>query len=207
MMQKIMNPLFIPLKTEFFDAFASGEKTEELRAYGPRWNEQTCAIGRNVTLSKGYGKQNRLTGKIWKFKKQHATLFGSTYKAAIKSVFGTLDIEIACISIADLEPLTDIRMPERIQRRRTKGWRMPDNTIYVGRGSKWGNHFTVEQYGREKAIEKFRSYIGHPNSPHRFEPEEIEQLRGKNLACWCSLDHACHADVLLEIANNNQVQP
>lgn len=26
-------------------------------------------------------------------------------------------------------------------------------------------------------------------------------LRGKNLACWCSLDGPCHADVLLEIAN------
>ena len=26
-------------------------------------------------------------------------------------------------------------------------------------------------------------------------------LRGKNLACWCSLDQACHVDVLLEVAN------
>src|SRR5438445_613136 len=29
--------------------------------------------------------------------------------------------------------------PVRIQRRRTKGWKMPSNTVYVGRGSKWGN--------------------------------------------------------------------
>jgi hypothetical protein len=27
------------------------------------------------------------------------------------------------------------------------------------------------------------------------------ELRGKNLACWCPLDGPCHADVLLEIAN------
>lgn len=27
----------------------------------------------------------------------------------------------------------------RIQRRRTKGWRAPADTIYVGRGTKWGN--------------------------------------------------------------------
>jgi hypothetical protein len=27
------------------------------------------------------------------------------------------------------------------------------------------------------------------------------ELRGHNLACWCGLDKACHADVLLEIAN------
>ena len=28
------------------------------------------------------------------------------------------------------------------------------------------------------------------------------ELRGKNLACWCSLDQPCHADILLEIANS-----
>ena len=27
------------------------------------------------------------------------------------------------------------------------------------------------------------------------------ELRGRDLACWCPLDHACHADVLLELAN------
>lgn len=92
-------------------------------------------------------------------------------------------------------------MPKRIQRKRTKGWRMPENTVYVGRGSKWGNPFTVDEYGREKAVSMFRDYIGHPNSPHGFEPHEIEELRGKDLACWCKEDQACHADVLLELAN------
>ena len=29
--------------------------------------------------------------------------------------------------------------PVRIQRSRAKGWKMPPNTIYVGRGSKFGN--------------------------------------------------------------------
>lgn len=31
----------------------------------------------------------------------------------------------------------------RIQRQRTKGWRMPDNTVYVGRPGKWCNPFPV----------------------------------------------------------------
>jgi len=100
-----MKPLFVPLKTEYFEAFASGKKTEELRAYGPRWNEKTCMAGRDVVLSKGYGKQSRMTGRVWKFKKQHGSLFGSTYKAAILEVFGTLDIDIACISITDLRAI------------------------------------------------------------------------------------------------------
>lgn len=33
--------------------------------------------------------------------------------------------------------------PRRIQRQRTKGWRMPDGAIYVGRPSKWGNPYRV----------------------------------------------------------------
>jgi hypothetical protein len=93
-------PLFIPLKREFYLAFKDGTKTEELRRYGPRWNERTCAVGRQVVLSLGYGKGNRLTGKIWRFKKQHGSMFGSTYKASILNIYGTLDIDIACISIA-----------------------------------------------------------------------------------------------------------
>jgi hypothetical protein len=34
-------------------------------------------------------------------------------------------------------------MPERIQRKRTKGWRMPEGTIYVGRRSLWGNPWSL----------------------------------------------------------------
>lgn len=36
--------------------------------------------------------------------------------------------------------------PQRIQRRRTKGWRMPENTVYVGRGSRWGNPFKAGEF-------------------------------------------------------------
>ena len=33
--------------------------------------------------------------------------------------------------------------PQRIQRRRTKGWRMPTGAVYVGRGTPWGNPWMV----------------------------------------------------------------
>lgn len=92
--------------------------------------------------------------------------------------------------------------PQRIQLSRKKGWKMPPNTVRVCRPTKWGNPFTVEQYGREQAVQMFRDYIGHPNSPNVFSPAEIEQLRGKNLACWCKLGEPFHADVLLEMANH-----
>jgi hypothetical protein len=93
-------------------------------------------------------------------------------------------------------------MPQRIQRKRTKGWRMPENTVYVGRGSKWGNSFSVEKYGRVNAVVLFELYINHQNSPHNFVFDDIKALKGKNLACWCKDGEACHADVLLNLANS-----
>lgn len=63
-----MRPLFIPLKREYFAAFERGEKVEEFRPYGPRWNEQTCPIDRQVVLSLGYGKQRRLFGRVTGFR-------------------------------------------------------------------------------------------------------------------------------------------
>lgn len=34
-------------------------------------------------------------------------------------------------------------MPKRIQLKRTKGWKMPPNTVKVDRTTKWGNPFYV----------------------------------------------------------------
>jgi hypothetical protein len=109
------------------------------------------------------------------------------------------------------------KMPKRIQRKRVKGWRMPENAIYVGRPTKWGNPFPVDIYG-EQAIELYRrwllgdmsidemsrlSYEGSPQvtlaTMRRFvQPHE---LRGKDLACWCKEGSPCHADILLRLAN------
>lgn len=57
-------PLFIPLMAVHFDAFKAGTKTREYRPLGPRWNLNTCTIGREVVLSRGYGKQSRLRKRI-----------------------------------------------------------------------------------------------------------------------------------------------
>lgn len=35
--------------------------------------------------------------------------------------------------------------PVRVQRKRTRGWRMPEGAVYVGRGSVWGNPFRIGQ--------------------------------------------------------------
>jgi uncharacterized protein DUF4326 len=94
--------------------------------------------------------------------------------------------------------------PIRIQRKRSKGWRMPPNTIYVGRPTKWGNPYVNESPAKLKALfaamwEARVKYF----PKHNRHMQGLEQLRGKNLACWCPLDQPCHADVLLEIANSD----
>jgi hypothetical protein len=113
--------------------------------------------------------------------------------------------------------------PVRIQLSRAKGWRMPPNTVYVGRPTIWGNPFgkaaaiesgyADETNWRAFVVECFRDWLG-PLRPHRdwWQGPESEkrkteilarlpELRGKNLACWCGIGCACHADVLLELAN------
>jgi hypothetical protein len=89
-------------------------------------------------------------------------------------------------------------MPKRIQRSRAKGWKVPEGAVYVGRPSKWGNNFSVAQYGRDLAVFNFRLRM---KNLLLIAPERFEELRGKDLMCWCPLDKPCHADVLLEIAN------
>jgi hypothetical protein len=98
------------------------------------------------------------------------------------------------------DPGMNIIHPQRIQRKRTKGWRMPADTVYVGRPTKWGNPF--EYQNRQKCVDAYRNVLElhKKDSPEWFE-KYITPLRGKNLACWCLLDQPCHADVLLELAN------
>lgn len=88
-------PLFIPLKREFFEAFERGEKTEEFRLYGARWNERTCRIGRRVTLSLGYGKARRLTGQIVTFVRDDSPLRLPGWFEC----YGILGAPAACIGI------------------------------------------------------------------------------------------------------------
>jgi len=81
--------------------------------------------------------------------------------------------------------------PKRIQRRRTKGWRMPEGAVYVGRPTRFGNPFRTGVPAMD--VDAYRGWIS--------QAQARAFLRGKDLACWCKLDQPCHADVLLEIAN------
>lgn len=98
---------------------------------------------------------------------------------------------------------------KRIQRKRTKGWRMPENTVFVGRPSRWGNPYRVgasTQDGqqirdRAHAVAKYRELLAFMES--KGLTIDTTALRGKDIACWCPLDEPCHADVLIEMTNQS----
>lgn len=114
---------------------------------------------------------------------------------------GKFDVDTSGLTLG-LRPT----MPVRVQRSRRKGDRKPENTRAVSRPSKWGNPFRVGSVidgvvvTQELAVDLFRDYIREAIPLSRGELD-LGTLRGKNLACWCRLDQACHADVLLELAN------
>ena len=121
----------------------------------------------------------------------------------------------------------DREMPKRIQRKRTKGWRMPSNTICVDRSTRWGNPFKAGvHYDHQHAVDLFHTFF-HAAANCTISDRQIERLRnegadvqqficaalqvgelhGKNLACWCDLDQPCHADTLLMMANAVTLPP
>lgn len=118
--------------------------------------------------------------------------------------------------------------PQRIQRSRSKGARLPENTVVVSRPSRFGNPFRVDTYSYNPALFCFKwvdAGLTHESEPVASESaarahavaafranllrgtlgyttdDVVRELRGKNLACWCGLTEQCHADVLLLEAN------
>lgn len=113
--------------------------------------------------------------------------------------------------------------PVRVQRKRTKGWKMPPNTVYVGRPTTWGNPFRVGEHGdAAECVKLYRDCILGDIQPGQMNGAQLDAadeawpdcfampcqntakifLRGKNLACFCPLDQPCHADILLQLAND-----
>ena len=103
--------------------------------------------------------------------------------------------------------------PIRIQRQRRKGWRMPANTVYVGRPTIWGNPILVSEattakdatrtyrrllktYSQAQIMRAIKNAETGEESPldgigmivwRNTILRRLPELRGKNLACWCPL--------------------
>ena len=75
---------------------------------------------------------------------------------------------------------------------------MPENAVYVGRSSKWGNPCSISNmpiWSPYKAVQAYRIWL---EAKLKENPHFLDALKGKDLACWCMLGKPCHADVILE---------
>lgn len=123
-------------------------------------------------------------------------------------------------------------MTSRVQRRRTKGWRAPADAVYVGRGTRWGNPWTVVEtntgtgwavnwaghadqhkpLGLNDHIPADSRRDAHAAAVELYEtwlhahPQLLERARrdlaGHDLMCWCSEPLPCHVDVLLRLSGS-----
>jgi len=106
--------------------------------------------------------------------------------------------------------------PRRIQLSRAKGWRTPASAVKVDRTTPFGNPFSIEDWGHDRAVALHRAWLtgGAIDAPlpaaglkrlgaQRAQVlEALPGLRGKDLACWCALPQegkpdTCHAALLL----------
>lgn len=96
-------------------------------------------------------------------------------------------------------------MPQRHQLSRRRGARKPSGVVSVARPTRWGNPYAVTPYmSATQAVDRYRRAIEDGWDGVPTIREIREHLAGRDLACWCSLDQPCHADVLLQIANAGQ---
>ena len=106
-------------------------------------------------------------------------------------------------------------MPVRIQRKREKGWRLPENTVCVTRGTHYGNPFKIgtlqphplEYLGmvyvesNQHATVLFDNWLDCAPVGKELLKRIKRELPGKNVACFCHPEDYCHGDIILRRAN------
>lgn len=80
--------------------------------------------------------------------------------------------------------------------------KLPDDVARIDRRTQYGNPFVIgsrpgggEKITREEAIASYRRWIAGRLAR---QPDFLEPLRGKRLACWCAPE-ACHGDIIVEL--------
>ncbi|WP_316196533.1 SLOG family protein [Bradyrhizobium sp. SZCCHNS3053] len=69
----------------------------------------------------------------------------------------------------------------------------PDDAVYIGRGSPWGNRFVIGEHGdRDQVCNLFEC--------EQLPDLDVSPLIGRDLVCFCA-PHRCHGDSILLKAN------
>lgn len=85
-----------------------------------------------------------------------------------------------------------------------KGWREDSSYVYIGRPSKWGNPFPLEEdspQARKECIRQYKDWFR--DQVFLFKAIAQGELDGKKLVCFCK-PKTCHGDVLADIANQTR---
>lgn len=99
--------------------------------------------------------------------------------------------------------------PVRLQLSRKRGFNLQAlsratnglDAVKVDRSTSLGNPFQVAKgTSTLLSVKAFRAWITSPENATALE-NAIHLCKNKNIACWCKPGTPCHADVLLEIAN------
>lgn len=80
------------------------------------------------------------------------------------------------------------------------GYRLPPGSVYIGRGSPYGNPYHIGEHGtRDEVIKR---YIEEKSADPDFMAMVRQRLHGKNLVCHCA-PRRCHGDWLIIVANHS----
>lgn len=111
----------------------------------------------------------------------------------------------------DETPVEPESLQEAIPADRPQRWHIrnaPADAVPVDRRTRWGNPYKVKEHGRAMAVVLHHKHLLAGTLPAvKDSPVTVadvrQELAGRDLACWCGPDEACHADTLLTIANPN----
>lgn len=158
------------------------------RVWKARWNvyddcpivdvAEMYRLGRKVVNEDG-----RRQSKIEELLAKHPRLI----------VFYNFDYEL--FALREMSERINKALVGSIMNAHVVGTKPNKHSVYIGRGSRWGNPFKIGEDGtREEVIEKYREYI-------RADDElmiGLRELVGRSLVCWCA-PQDCHGRILQEL--------
>ena len=173
--------------------------------------DNTVLVNRSDDDGKNYlGKI--LTAVRWTLKYGDCSNMPKKLKKAIRikkkaKAKATATAKAVCVKVANLRKIGYFSIREWIADpknlyvgRRGRVWiteKNGDKTIYHYPQSKWHNPFKVSKdMPLEKSIRKYREHIMASGLI-----DQIRELDGLNLGCFCTQDHPCHAQILAELVN------
>jgi hypothetical protein len=81
-------------------------------------------------------------------------------------------------------------------------WKKNSNAVYIGRPSKYGNPFKLSDMPLGKCLGMYRLYL---QAMLKVNPYFLDELKGKDLVCFCPLDKPCHGDIIIEYLEKGSI--